>query len=128
MNGKSINITLSHLSNQNTSLDIVMPESWKKYNTSIKRLSKGGSKHETSATAGPFNMVLKEEILLSSSPKVDLLFTSNFLEKVLVKYNHDNKQFRFSTKEGQDHLCIDVDYKLSLPTFCLLYTSDAADE
>ena len=117
MNGKSIELTLSHLSNQNTSLDIVMPEIWKKYNTSIKRLSKGGSKHETSATAGPFTMTLKEEILLSSSPKVDLLFTSNFLEKVLVKYNHDNQQFRFSTKKGQDHLCIDVDYKLSLPTF-----------
>ena len=42
---------------------------------------------------------------------VNLLLTSNFLEKMEVEYSQDRKTGRFSIKNGPDHLEIDFDYK-----------------
>ena len=116
---KSINIKMSQIYNQQTTLEIKMPRALERYNVSIKRISKGANKYETTAKAGPFSMVLKDEINLydTPSPKVDILITSNFVEKVLVTYTHDIQEFKFSIKNGQDHLCVDMDYKYSEPTF-----------
>ena len=87
---------MSQIYNQQTTLEIKMPRAYERYNVSIKRISKGANKYETTAKAGPFAMVLKDEINLydTSSPKVDLLITSNFVEKVLVTYTHDNKKWQ----------------------------------
>ena len=95
---------MSQIYNQQTTLEIKMPRALERYNVSIKRISKGANKYETTAKAGPFSMVLKDEINLydTPSPKVDILITSNFVEKVLVTYTHDIQEFKFSIKNGQD--------------------------
>ena len=93
-----------------------MPDQWKDFNVSVMRVATGNG-HETSASVGEYTMKLVEEFNIRDSATVRFLFTSNFLDKVLISFSQADKLAKFSIRNGSDHLCIDVQYQHSLPNF-----------
>lgn len=106
---------------ESVALDITMPDDMMKYNVSLKRMAKDG-KYETSGSVGPFAVKLTDDIKMSGSPSAYVLFTSDFLEKVLVQFSAEEKMAKFSIRNGEDHLCVDINYKYSSPSFSTIVT------